>query len=261
MHLVPPIIIALAKHPIVDKFDLSSVKTIISGAAPLAAETEKQLLERLKNSRLTLKQAYGMTELSPLSHYSPSDMSPRSGSVGLLIPNVEAKVLDLETGELLLPNQQGEICVRGPNVMLGYYGLTQETGATIDPDGFLHTGDIGYFDQDGYFFIVDRLKELIKYKGFQVAPAELEALLLEHPKIADSAVIPVPDEEAGEIPRAFVVLKPNCSMTEEEVKKYVADNVAPHKKLRGGVQFIAAVPKSSSGKILRRLLKSNPSKL
>jgi acyl-CoA synthetase (AMP-forming)/AMP-acid ligase II len=164
---------------------------------------------------------------------------------------MECKILDLETGAELGQGEEGEICVRGPQVMLGYLGRPEATAQTIDAEGWLHTGDIGYADDEGFFFIVDRAKELIKYKGFQVAPAELEALLLTHPTIADAAVIPVPDDEAGEIPKAFVVKRAEVSA--DEIISFVAERVAPHKKLRR-VEFIEQIPKSPSGKILRRLL-------
>jgi acyl-CoA synthetase (AMP-forming)/AMP-acid ligase II len=171
--------------------------------------------------------------------------------VGVPAPNTEAKVINLETGEALGPNQEGEVCVRGPQVMKGYLNRPDATAATIDSEGWLHTGDIGYADEGGHFFIVDRAKELIKYKGFQVPPAELEAVLLTHECVADAAVIPCPDDEAGEIPKAFVVLKGET--TPEELLEFVADRVAPHKKIRL-LEFTDKIPKSPSGKILRRVL-------
>ncbi|HET6892794.1 MAG TPA: AMP-binding protein, partial [Pyrinomonadaceae bacterium] len=171
--------------------------------------------------------------------------------VGVCAPNTECKVVDLETGATLGPNQEGEICVRGPQIMKGYLNRPDATAETIDSEGWLHTGDIGYADQDGHFYIVDRAKELIKYKGLQVPPAELEAVLLTHEAIADAAVIPCPDDEAGEVPKAYVVLRGDA--TPEEIMSYVESRVAPHKKLRG-VEFIDKIPKSPSGKILRRML-------
>jgi acyl-CoA synthetase (AMP-forming)/AMP-acid ligase II len=161
--------------------------------------------------------------------------------------------VDVATGEELEANQEGEICARGPQIMKGYLNNPAATEAILEPDGWLHTGDIGYFDEHGYIYIVDRLKELIKYKGMQVAPAELEALLVTHPAVSDAAVIPVPDEEAGELPKAFVVLKPDAVVTEEEILAYVATRVAPHKKIRR-LEFTNQIPKSASGKILRRFL-------
>src|SRR6266542_7069818 len=193
-----------------------------------------------------------MTETSPVTHSSPADPAQvKFGSVGLAAPNTECKIIDLETGESLGPNKEGEVCVRGPQIMMGYLNRPEATAATIDPDRWLHTGDIGYADDDGHFYIVDRAKELIKYKGFQVPPAELEALLLMHPCVADAAVIPYPDDEAGEVPKAFVVLRGVA--TADEIMEFVADRVAPHKKIRK-LEFIEKIPKSPSGKILRRLL-------
>ncbi len=174
------------------------------------------------------------------------------GSVGVCVSNTECKVVDVLTGSELNANQEGEICIRGPQIMKGYLNRPEATAASIDSDGWLHSGDIGYADRDGYFFIVDRLKELIKYKGFQVAPAELEAVLLSHPHVADAAVIPVPDSDAGEIPKAFVVLRGKAGP--EEILQYVAERVAPYKKIRE-IEFLDQIPKSPSGKILRRLLK------
>jgi acyl-CoA synthetase (AMP-forming)/AMP-acid ligase II len=176
----------------------------------------------------------------------------KQGSVGVCAPNTECKLVDVETGEAVGVGQRGELWVRGPQVMRGYHNKPDATAATVDKDGWLHTGDIGYADEDSHFFIVDRLKELIKYKGFQVAPAELEAVLLSHPAVADAAVIPSPDDEAGEIPKAFIVLKAEASP--EEIKEYVAEQVAPYKKIRL-LEIVDSIPKTASGKILRRVLK------
>jgi acyl-CoA synthetase (AMP-forming)/AMP-acid ligase II len=193
-----------------------------------------------------------MTETSPVTHSSPPNPDDmKLGAVGTAAPNTECKLIDLATGCELGPKQEGELWVRGPQVMKGYLNNPEATARTIDSDGWLHTGDIGYADEDGHFFIVDRVKELIKYKGFQVAPAELEAVLLSHPAIADAAVIPCADEEAGEVPKAFVVLKGEASA--EEIMDFVAERLAPHKKIRF-VEFISQIPKSASGKILRRVL-------
>jgi acyl-CoA synthetase (AMP-forming)/AMP-acid ligase II len=193
-----------------------------------------------------------MTETSPVTHSSPAP--PRElkfGSVGVPAPNTECKIIDLETGEALLPGERGEVCVRGPQVMKGYLNRPDATAHTIDNEGWLHTGDIGYADEDAHFYIVDRAKELIKYKGFQVPPAELEAVLLTHPCIADAAVIPCPDEEAGEVPKAIVVLKQ--PVESEAILDYVAQRVAPHKRIRY-LECVEKIPKSPSGKILRRVL-------
>eukprot|EP01130_Rhizamoeba_saxonica_P017818 TRINITY_DN872_c4_g1_i1.p1 TRINITY_DN872_c4_g1~~TRINITY_DN872_c4_g1_i1.p1 ORF type:complete len:545 (+),score=158.57 TRINITY_DN872_c4_g1_i1:42-1637(+) len=251
LHIVPPIILALAKHPVVANFDLSSVQVVFSGAAPLGEEIEHAVTARFAD--VIVKQAYGMTETSPASHINPT-RNVKSGTVGLLMPNMEAKIIDIESGELLGVGVSGELCVRGPNIMKEYLNRAEATESTII-DGWLHTGDLAMVDEDGYFTITDRLKELIKYKGFQVPPAELEALLLTHPDIADAAVIGVPDLEAGELPKAFVVPKPDSGLTEEAVAEWVSEKVAPHKRLRGGVVFREEIPKSKSGKILRRLLR------
>jgi 4-coumarate--CoA ligase len=180
--------------------------------------------------------------------------------VGLLVAGMEAKIVDPATGtEIEQPAEgvsgPGELLCRGPNVMVGYLGDAQATAETLEPDGFMHTGDIVTVDAGGVFHVVDRLKELIKYKGYQVPPAELEALLLSHPRIADAAVVGMPDEEAGEIPKAFVVTAPGQAVTADEVVAFVAEQVAPYKKVRA-VEFIDAVPKSASGKILRKDLRA-----
>lgn len=255
-HIVPPIILGLAKSPLVDKYDLSSLRVIFSGAAPLGRDVEDEVRKRLG---CVVKQGYGMTELSPVSHMNPSDPSKIvSGSIGYLIANQEAKIVDPVTGKELGVEEEGELWVRGPNVMKGYLNRPDATAETIDKDGFLHTGDVAKVDKNGYFYITDRLKELIKVKGLQVAPAELEAYLLTHPAVADSAVIGVPDERAGEAPKAFVTIKPGFTKDEKLAKEIIAfieKKVAPHKRLRGGIEFMDVIPKSPSGKILRRILK------
>jgi len=248
-HLVPPIVLALSKNPIVDEYRLPKLRAIFSGAAPLDENLTRACMQRL---HCEIRQGYGMTETSPVTHSSPVDPAKvKFGSVGIPAPNTECKVIDLESGEPRGPNQQGELCVRGPQVMKGYLNRPEATAQIVDAEGWLHTGDIGYADEDSHFYIVDRAKELIKYKGFQVPPAELEAVLLTHPAIADAAVIPCPDDEAGEIPKAFVVLKGEANA--EEIMQFVAGRVAPHKKIRK-VEFIQSIPKSASGKILRRIL-------
>ncbi len=248
--VVPPVAVALAKHPLVDKYDMASVKTILSGAAPLSGDLGSAVGERLGCLAI---QAYGMTEMSPASHVSPVT-APRDGSVGLTVPETSCRIVDPQTGKDLGPDQEGELWVKGPQVMKGYLNNTKATAETLDGDGWLHTGDIGYFDEDGYLFIVDRLKELIKVKGFQVAPAEIEATLLAHDKIADAAVIGIADEEAGEAPMAFVVLAPGQSLTEDEIKALIGENLATYKQVRR-VEFRSEIPKSASGKILRRVLR------
>jgi acyl-CoA synthetase (AMP-forming)/AMP-acid ligase II len=250
LHVVPPVVVALGKHPLVEGRDFSSIRKLFSGAAPLAAETIERCTRRIGG---VLQQGYGLTETSPATHVTsdvPAEI--KYGSIGAPVSNTECRVVDPATQRDVEPGVDGEICIRGPQVMRGYLNRPDATRATIDADGWLHTGDIGHADQDGHFFIVDRLKELIKYKGMQVAPAELEGVLLSHPAVADAAVVPLQDEDAGEIPRAFVVLK--SPATADELMTFVAGRVAPYKKVRR-VDFIDAIPKSPSGKILRRLLR------
>ncbi|MEZ4586539.1 MAG: 4-coumarate--CoA ligase family protein [Gemmatimonadales bacterium] len=247
--VVPPIVLALAKHPAVDRYDLSSVQYLMSGAAPLGAEVEAAAAARLG---CRVNQGYGMTELSGASHVLPVEQAGQHpGSCGLLMPNHELRIVDPETGESVGANHRGELWIRGPMVMEGYLGRDDATAATIVEDGWLRTGDIGYVDDAGYCYVVDRLKELIKYKGYQVAPAALEAVLVSHPEITDAAVIPSPDAEAGEVPKAFVVCK--RPLTAETVIDFVAERVAPYQKVRR-VAFVDSIPKSASGKILRRIL-------
>jgi acyl-CoA synthetase (AMP-forming)/AMP-acid ligase II len=248
-HLVPPIVLHLSKNPIVDNYKLPKLKTIFSGAAPLGVDLTQACTERLG---CAIRQGYGMTETSPVTHSSPSDPTRiKFGSVGVAAPNTEVKIADVESGESLGRGQKGEVCVRGPQIMKGYLNKPDATANTIDAEGWLHTGDIGYADEDGHFFIVDRLKELIKYKGFQVPPAELEAVLLTHPCVADAAVIPLPDDEAGEVPKAIVVLREDSEA--DEILAFVAERVAPHKRIKY-LEFVDQIPKSPSGKILRRVL-------
>jgi acyl-CoA synthetase (AMP-forming)/AMP-acid ligase II len=244
-YVVPPIALALAKHPLVDEHDLTSLRMVMSGAAPLGPELTEQVSKRLD---CPVTQGYGMTELSPVTHVCPLD-AVKPGSIGLPVPGTETRVVDPDTGE---DADRGELWIRGPQVMKGYLNNEEATRETIDDDGWLHTGDIAEVDSDGFLAIVDRLKELIKYKGFQVPPAELEAILIAHPAVADCAVIGVPDEEAGELPKAFVI----CSeeVEDEEILTYVAEQVSPQKKIRL-LERIEAIPKSASGKILRRQLR------
>jgi acyl-CoA synthetase (AMP-forming)/AMP-acid ligase II len=249
-HLVPPIVLALAKSPLVERYDLSSLQLVNSGAAPLSAELAEAAAARVG---CPVVQGYGMTESSPVTHVTPTDpASNRPGTIGPPVPNTECKIGALPGGAALDPGEEGEVCVRGPQVMRGYLDDPDATAQTIDAEGWLHTGDVGRADADGYVVLVDRVKELIKYKGYQVAPAELEALLVEHPAVADAAVIGRPDEEAGEVPVAFVALA--GSATAEEIQAFIADRVAPYKKLRA-LEVVDEIPKSPSGKILRRKLR------
>ncbi len=265
--VAPPIVLALAKHPLVDRFDLSSLRTITSGAAPLDDALALACEQRLRKGAadgVIVAQGYGMTELSPVSHTTPeSGMEPPGataevpkGSVGYALPNTECRLIDPATGADVGVGERGELWIRGPQVMQGYLNNPDATAETIDADGWLHTGDVAVIDEAGRYTVVDRVKELIKYKGYQVAPAELEAVLVGHPEIADAAVIGVRDEESGEeLPKAFVVRTPGSGLSEDAVMEYIAGKVAPHKKIRL-VEFIDQVPKSAAGKILRKELKA-----
>ena len=252
--LVPPIVLGMVKHPAVSQYDLSSVRLVFSGAAPLGEELARELGKKLG---CPVVQGYGMTEASPVTHLSPTSNAPmKPGSAGRIVPNTEVKIVDVVTGAEVPGGQEGELLIRGPQIMKGYLNRPEETAACLDREGWYHTGDVGYADSDGYFFIVDRTKELIKYKGLQVAPAELEALLLTHAAVLDAAVVRRADEEAGEVPKAYVVLKPDeasRATAAEAIMGWIAQRVAPHKRIRH-MEFIDQIPKSASGKILRRVL-------
>ncbi len=247
---VPPVVLALAKHPAVDSYDLSSLVQVFSGAAPLGAEIA---MEAEKRIGCEVVQGYGMTELSPVSHTTPPGMF-KAGSSGVTVSNTESRIVDPDTGEDQPFGERGELWVRGPQVMKGYLNNPEATAATLDSDGWLHTGDVAIIDEDHHMTIVDRVKELIKYNGFQVPPAELEALLITHPEVNDVAVIGIPDESAGELPKAFIVSSPGSEVTAEDLQAFVAEHVASYKHIRL-VEFIDEIPKSASGKILRRLLR------
>ncbi|KAF7133001.1 hypothetical protein RHSIM_Rhsim09G0212900 [Rhododendron simsii] len=259
--VVPPLVLALAKNPMVEGFDLSSIRTVLSGAAPLGKELEQALRSRVPQA--VFGQGYGMTEAGPVLSmslaFAKQPFQTKSGSCGTVVRNAELKVIDPETGSSLPHNQPGEICIRGLQIMKGYLNDDDATATTIDVDGWLHTGDIGYVDDDDEVFIVDRVKELIKFKGFQacsfVPPAELEALLVSHPSIADAAVVSQKDEVAGEVPVAFVVRSHGFELTEEAVKEFIAKQVVFYKRLHR-VYFVHAIPKSPSGKILRKDLRA-----
>jgi acyl-CoA synthetase (AMP-forming)/AMP-acid ligase II len=255
LHIVPPIVLVLATAPQIDDRDTSSLKMVVSGAAPLDADLVSRAEERIG---APIRQGYGLTEVSPVSHKSRAadvDKTP-PGSIGPLIPNTEARLVDPETGDDVPEGEEGEIWLRGPQVMKGYLNNPAATAETLVEDGWLRTGDVGRVDENGYFYIVDRLKELIKYKGYQVAPAELEAVLVSHPKVKDAGVIGVPMEDGGEAPKACVVC--DDGLEAEELMAYVAERVAPYKRVRE-VEFVDEVPKSASGKILRRVLRERAS--
>jgi acyl-CoA synthetase (AMP-forming)/AMP-acid ligase II len=247
---VPPIILGLAKAPIVDDYDLSSIKQIFSGAAPLGAELAEEAATRVG---CEVVQGYGMTELSPVSHCTVEG-DFRAGTCGVTVSNTETRIVDPDTGQDQGIGGRGELWVRGPQVMKGYLNNDQATAETLDSEGWLHTGDVAIVDEHGHVSIVDRLKELIKYKGFQVPPAELEALIITHPKVADVAVLGVPDEEAGELPKAFVVEASGETVTLEDIQELVGAHLVNYKQIRL-LEVIDAIPKSAAGKILRRELR------
>ncbi|XP_008809099.1 4-coumarate--CoA ligase-like 1 [Phoenix dactylifera] len=261
--IVPAIMLAMVKSPIVDEFDLGMLRlrSVMTAAAPLAPELLAAFEDKFPG--VQVQEAYGLTEHSciTLTHGDPRKRHgiAKKNSVGFILPNLEVKFVDPNTGRSLPKNTPGEVCVRSQCVMQGYYKNNEETERTVDKEGWLHTGDVGYIDDDGDVFIVDRIKELIKYKGFQVAPAELEAILLSHPSVDDAAVFALPDEEAGEIPAACVVMSPKARDGEEAIMRYVASNVATYKRIRV-LHFVDSIPKSSSGKILRRLLRERVTK-
>ncbi len=246
--IVPPVALGLAKHPLVDQHDLSCLHTIVSSGAPLAPTLALAMQDRLAARVL---QAYGMTEIGGASH-AQREGDPLD-SVGIALPNTNWKVLEIESGALLPPGEPGEICVRAPSLMAGYLNRADATADSLDEEGWLHTGDFGYADEDGRCFLIDRLKELIKYKGYHVAPAELEALLLSHPNVADAGVIAIPDAEAGEVPKAFVV--PNGEVGTSILQAFVAQRVEHYKQVRE-IEFVESLPKSPAGKLLRRVLRA-----
>ncbi|MCP4071711.1 MAG: 4-coumarate--CoA ligase family protein [Hyphomicrobiales bacterium] len=253
--IVPPVAMALARHPAVDDYDLSCVEMIFSGAAPLGAELSHEVGKRLNCFAV---QGYGMTELSPVCHLMPQS-EPRVGSVGLTIAGTSCRIVNLETGEDMNIGEEGEIWIKGPQVMKGYLDNPQATARMIDSEGWLRTGDVGYFDKDQYLYIVDRVKELIKYKGFQVAPAELEAVLINHPDVADAAVIGIQDDEAGELPMAFIIANKGASPSLDAIQTHMGEHLASFKQVRR-VELVETIPKSASGKILRRLLREQITK-
>ena len=248
----PPVVLALLKSPLWDRFNLAGMRRALCGAAPLGAELQAAFEQR---TGLVLKQVWGMTEGASCIAVDSSDTAKRKfGSCGHLLPSCEARVVDVASQAELGAGESGEIWIRGPQFMKGYWRQPVANEQTLTSDGWMKTGDIGYFDSEGYVFLVDRLKELIKYNALQVAPAELEDIIQSHPAVMDAAVIGTPDEAAGEIPTAFVVRRPGATLDAAELMQYVASRVAPHKKVRA-VEFIDQVPKSPTGKILRRVLK------
>ena len=260
--LVPPILVAMINgaDQLKSKYELSSLHSVLSGGAPLS----KEVIEGFSQKYPTVKifQGYGLTESTGIGASTDSlEESRRYGTAGMLSPSMEAKIVDPDSGEALPVNRTGELWLKGPSIMKGYFSNEEATASTLDSEGWLRTGDLCYIDDDGFIFVVDRLKELIKYKGYQVPPAELEALLLTHPEISDTAVIPFPDKEVGQYPMAYIVRKAGSDLSETAVMDFVARQVAPYKRIRR-VAFVAAIPKNPSGKILRKdLIKLATSKL
>ncbi|XP_017783008.1 PREDICTED: 4-coumarate--CoA ligase 1-like [Nicrophorus vespilloides] len=252
LQIVPTIAVFLVNHPIVKNYDFSSVKDILCGGAPLGAETQIFLKQRFN---CKIRQMYGMTETSGVICLMPIWKESKIGGVGKPFPWVDIKIIDIDTNEEMASGGNGEVCAKTIQNTNGYLNMEEETTSMYLEDGYLRTGDIGYLDENGELFIVDRLKELIKYKGFQVPPAELENILNSHECIVDSGVIGIPDRRAGELPMAFVVKKDNADITEEIIKEFVAGHVSAHKQLHGGVKFINEIPKGPTGKILRKNLR------
>jgi acyl-CoA synthetase (AMP-forming)/AMP-acid ligase II len=247
LYLVPPAILAMANVPDLSRFDTSSLHVVVSGAAPLPVEVAQRVSSMYG---CLVSQGYGLTESSPTVNTNPLDRI-KLESCGPPFADTFEKIVSLDTGEELPARETGEVVARGPQVMKGYWKRPEETAETLSEDGWLRTGDVGWLDEDGYLYIVERKKEMIKYKGYQVAPAELEAVLIEHPAVLDVAVIPKRHLEGGEIPKAFVVLREGFQASPEELMAFVAEKVAPYKKVRE-VEYLPEIPKSASGKILRR---------
>ncbi|CAN6177293.1 unnamed protein product [Urochloa humidicola] len=254
---VPPIVVEIAKSPRVGSDDLASIRMVMSGAAPMGKDLQDAFMAKIPNA--VLGQGYGMTEAGPVLAmclaFAKEPFEVKSGSCGTVVRNAELKIVDPDTGASLCRNQPGEICIRGEQIMKGYLNDPEATKNTIDKDGWLHTGDIGYVDDDDEIFIVDRLKEIIKYKGFQVPPAELEALLITHPEIKDAAVVSMKDELAGEVPVAFIIRTEDSEISGDEIKQFVAKEVVFYKRINK-VFFTDSIPKNPSGKILRKDLRA-----
>ncbi|KAH7132286.1 4-coumarate-CoA ligase-like protein [Dendryphion nanum] len=259
MALVPPIVVAMAKHPATKQFDLSSIEGVSSGAAPLGSEACEQFEQLWPKGQVNVRQGWGMTEATCAVTMFPPTIKSESFSVGELVPNCSVKiVVDEEGKQEAAQGERGEIWVKAPNVMKGYWRRPDATKETLTPDGWLKTGDVAYVDKDNFFFIVDRKKELIKVKGLQVAPAELEALLLDNPDVQDAAVIGVTNSDGEELPRAYIVPQSQEKATPEvaqKIRSWLAERVSKAKRLEGGVIFLDAIPKNPSGKILRKELR------
>ncbi|KAK9302837.1 hypothetical protein QLX08_005324 [Tetragonisca angustula] len=255
--LVPPVLVTLAKHPMVLNYNFSSVREIICGAAPFPKDIADEVKRRIKVK--TIRNGYGMTELTIVSNIS--DTISNDNSVGSVMAGLKYKVVNTETGKTLSAREVGEVCFAGDRVMLGYFKNPKITAETIDKENWLHTGDLGYFNEEGTLYITGRIKEIIKYKGFQVSPSEIEEIIMSHPSVKDAAVLGKPDELSGELPIALVVRQPGKIISEKEILDFTNGHLSPHKWLRGGVKFIEDIPKTPSGKIIRKELINMMSKL
>jgi acyl-CoA synthetase (AMP-forming)/AMP-acid ligase II len=247
LYLAPPAILAMANVPDPSRFDTSSLRVVVSGAAPLTPEVAQRVMSIYG---CLVAQGYGLTEASPTTNTNPLDRI-KLESCGPPFADTFEKIVSLDTGEELPAGGAGEVVVKGPQVMKGYWKRPEETAECLSEDGWLRTGDVGHLDEDGYLYLLERKKEMIKYKGYQVAPAELEAVLFEHPAVLDAAVVPKPHLEGGEIPKAFIVLREGFQASPEELMAFVAERVAPYKKIRE-VEYLTEIPKTASGKTLRR---------
>ncbi|KAH6807293.1 hypothetical protein C2S51_028401 [Perilla frutescens var. frutescens] len=250
--VAPPLVVEMVKSPAPDKYELRSLEVVMCGGAPVASAVIERFKQRFGN--ISLLQAYGLTETTAgISRTLGANESEVRGSNGRLVSNCQARVVDPVSGHNLPPLKPGELWIRGPMVMKGYVGDKEATAAMVDSEGWLRTGDICFFDDNGHLFYVDRMKELIKYNAYQVAPAELEDLLLSHPAIVDAAVIPYPDDDVGQVPAAFVVTQPGSTINDSLIMDFVAQKVAPYKKIRR-VFYTDSIPKNATGKVLRKEL-------
>ncbi|KAK4884448.1 hypothetical protein RN001_000719 [Aquatica leii] len=249
MYIAPPLLQFLIKSPLVAKYNLTSVKDIVIGAAASKRDIYEEASHKFQHC--VIRQIYGSTETRAMTiqHYLD-----KFTTAGKLVCNSTAKIINVDTNTILGPYEKGEICIKSLSIMKGYLNNPSATKNAIDSDGFYHTGDIGYYDKDKNFYVVDRIKELIKYKGFQVSPVEVENLLLKHSGVKDCALVGLPDDRCGELPLAFVVRQATSDVTEDELIKFVSEKISIQKQLHGGVRFIDKIPKLPNGKILRRKL-------
>ncbi|CAL4062940.1 unnamed protein product, partial [Meganyctiphanes norvegica] len=252
LHLVPSLLLFLVGHPMVKPEDLASLRVAMCSAAPVPAPAATALKAKAPNKNLLFQEAYGMTETMP-SHWTPAVGGP-IGSSGVLLPNAKSNVVSLEDGSILGPGQPGELWTKTPSVMSRYHNNEAATLETLPGDGWLRTGDVAMYDEVGFFYIVDRIKELIKVKGMQVSPSELESELLQHPGVGEVGVVGVPDDRAGELPRAYVIRR-DPGVTEQQLIEFMSNRVAPHKRLAAGVRFVESLPKNQTGKLVRQTLK------